>query len=294
MIKQTLFFASEVSLSLRNHQLVIQRKDSDEVITRPIEDIGVIVVENQQVKFTIPLLNELCENNVAVVFCNGRMMPQSMLMNLDSNHTQQEAYRQQVEASVPMQKKLWQQIVASKIRNQSTLLNKLGKNGGLLRPYYQNVLSGDTDNREGLASRIYWNELFGSGFRRQREGGNTNAMLNYGYSILRAAVTRALMGSGLFPAFGIFHRNRYNAFPLADDMMEPYRPFVDEIVFDLYANGNDVLENYVKQQLLGVLTADVRIGEVTRPLEIALQQTTASLRKVYIKESSMLSLPSFL
>lgn len=294
MIKQTLFFASEVSLSLRNHQLLIQRKDSDEVITRPIEDIGVIVVENQQAKLTIPLLNELCENNVAVVFCNGRMMPQSMLMNLDSNHTQQEAYRQQVEASVPMQKKLWQQIVASKIRNQSTLLNKLGKNGGLLRPYYQNVLSGDTDNREGLASRIYWNELFGSGFRRQREGGNPNAMLNYGYSILRAAVTRALMGSGLFPAFGIFHRNRYNAFPLADDMMEPYRPFVDEIVFDLYANGNDVLENYVKQQLLGVLTADVRIGEVTRPLEIALQQTTASLRKVYSKESSMLSLPSFL
>ena len=234
MIKQTLFFASPASLSLKYNQLVIRRAEGEETITRPIEDIGFVIVENQQVHLTVPLLNALAEQNVSVIFCNGRSMPCSMLMPLESNVVQQEVYRYQVECSKPNQKRIWKEIVTSKIRNQAALLHRLGKDGDELKPHYSNVLSGDTTNREGAAARLYWQQLFGPGFSRQREGATPNDLLNYGYTILRAAVARALLGSGLYPAFGLFHRNRYNAFPLADDVMEPYRPFVDEVVYALY------------------------------------------------------------
>lgn len=233
MIKQTLTFQNPASLSLRNKQLIIHLKDLDMEITRPIEDIGVIIVENPMVKLTIPLLNELTDYNVAVVFCDNQAMPKSMLMTLDGNATLQETHRSQLEATLPMKKQIWRQVVESKIKNQSALLKKLGKDGDVLKPYYSNVKSGDSDNREGVAARIYWKMLLGDEFRRERDGVSPNAFLNYGYSILRAAVARSLLGSGLYPAFGVFHRNRYNAFPLADDMMEPYRPFVDELVYHL-------------------------------------------------------------
>ncbi len=220
-------------------------------------------------------------------------MPHSMLMPLEGNATQQESYRCQLEASEPTRKRAWQQVVESKIRNQAALLTSIGMDGGLLKPYYTNVRSGDTDNREGAASRIYWSTLFGKGFRRERDGAPPNNMLNYGYAILRAAVARALIGSGLYPAFGIFHRNRYNAFPLADDMMEPYRPFVDEIVYRLHIDGAaDELTRDIKAQLLHILFADVRMGTVRRPLEVALTMTTASLLKMFKGETARLSLPA--
>jgi CRISPR-associated protein Cas1 len=204
-----------------------------------------------------------------------------MLMNLDSNKTQGESYRAQIEASDPLKKGLWKQIVEAKIRNQAALLNKLGKDGDKLKPYYMNVKSGDSDNREGIAAKIYWNELFGANFIRSREGVEPNNMLNYGYTLLRAAVARSLMGSGLFPAFGIFHRNRYNAFPLADDIMEPYRPYVDEIVFDLDANGERELTKEVKTRLLRLLFMDTSFGKLTRPLDVGLTITSASLAKCF-------------
>ncbi len=292
MIKQTIMFRNPASLSLRYNQLVIRIPDSDDEITRPIEDIGVIVVENQQVKLTVPLLNALVENNVAVIFCDSKSMPKSMLMTLDGNSTLQESYRYQLEASQPAKKNVWKQIVESKIKNQSNLLKKLDKDGDILRPYYQNVKSGDTDNREGAAARLYWNLMFDNGFIRDRNGSCPNDMLNYGYSILRAAVTRALLGSGLYPAFSVFHRNRYNAFPLADDIMEPYRPFVDELVYHLYYDGgHDELNSEVKAELQRVLFCDVKMGKVKRPLEIALSMTTASLDKFYRGELDKLSLP---
>lgn len=153
----------------------------------------------------------------------------------------------------PLKKGLWKQIVETKIRNQAALLRKLGYDGDKLKPCYMNVKSADADNREGIAARIYWSELFGAEFYRSREGSPPNNLLNYGYTILRAAVARAIMGSGLFPAFGIFHRNRYNSFPLADDVMEPYRPYVDELVYQLYRNGNTQLTKKVKGELLRLL-----------------------------------------
>lgn len=292
MIKQTLMFTSPVYLALKDQQMVITFKDNQDTVTRPIEDIGFVVIEHPQVSISVPLLNELADNNVSVVFCDKKQMPKTMLMTLDGNTTQQESYKYQIDASTPMKKNVWKQLVESKIKNQALLLNKVGKNGDVLKQYYMNVKSGDTDNREAAAAREYWGRIFGDGFKREREGLPPNNMLNYGYTILRAAVARALIGSGLYPAFGVFHRNRYNAFPLADDVMEPYRPFVDEIVYHLYYDGSVTeLDSQSKGELLRVLFSDVRMGKVTRPLENALSLTTASLLRMYKGETDKLSLP---
>lgn len=282
MLKKALFFSTPFCLSLRNNQMIINTKEMPDMQRSvPIEDIGFVILEHKQTNITLPLLNALSDNNVAVIFCGDNFMPNAMLMNLDSNKTQGESYRAQIEASEPLKKGMWKQIVEAKIRNQAALLNKLGKNGERLKPYYTNVKSGDADNREGVAAKIYWGELFGEDFIRSREGVEPNNMLNYGYTLLRAAVARSLMGSGLFPAFGIFHRNRYNAFPLADDIMEPYRPYVDEIVFDLYANGERKLTKDVKSQLLRLLFTDTAFGKITRPLDVGLTMTSASLAKCF-------------
>ncbi len=292
MLKRTLFFSTPYHLSLKNAQIVARSQDMPDVQkTIPIEDVGFIVLENQQTIITLPLLSALSENNVAVIFCGSNYMPTSMLMNLDSNHTQGESFRYQIDASEPLKKNLWKQIVEAKIRNQSALLSKLGKDGDKLRPLYMNVKSGDADNREGMAARVYWSELFGADFTRERGGDTPNSLLNYGYTILRAATARSLMGSGLMPAFGLFHKNRYNSFPLADDVMEPYRPFVDEIVFDLYANGEDNLTKEVKAQILRLLVTDTVFGKVRRPLDIGLTMTTASLSKCFAGTQKKISYP---
>ena len=291
MIKQTLFFSTPVCLSLKNYQIVISWKDCDDKITRPIEDIGCVVLENQMISITLPLLNELVKNNVAVILCDNKMMPTSMLQNLDANTTQAESLKFQLAVTEPMKKQVWKQIIESKIKNQAAVLALAGKNKDILKPYYNNVKSGDSDNREGLAAKIYWNSLLGNSFKREREGCSPNSLLNYGYSILRAAVARALLGSGLLPNLGIFHKSRYNAFPLADDVMEPYRPFVDEIVYRLYENGITELNKESKSEIMRVLNCDVNIGKVKRPLQIALTMTTASLVKYYTGEIKKLSLP---
>ena len=285
-------FTSPVALSLRYGQLVVNSKDKDKSLTRPIEDIGYIVIDNPMISITMPLLNELCKNNVAVIFCDDKQMPLSMLMPLEANSTLQESYRFQIEASAPVKKQMWKQLVEAKIRNQAALLERIGKEGNELKPFYMNVKSGDSDNREGAAARLYWSRLFDDGFKRDREGVPPNVLLNYGYTVLRAAVARAIVGSGLYPAFGIFHRNRYNAFPLADDLMEPYRPFVDEIVVNL-SKDNEVgeLDKQTKAAILRLLFADVKIGKVTRPLEVALSITTASMVKVLKGDVQKLSLP---
>ena len=292
MLKRAVFFSMPYYLSLKDNQMVINTKEMPNIKkTIPIEDIGYVVLEHQQTIVTLPLLNALSDNNVAVIFCGDNRLPNAMLMNLDSNRTQGESFRAQIEASEPLKKGVWKQVVEAKIRNQAALLKKLGKDGDKLKPYYSNVKSGDTDNREGVAAKIYWSELFGDGFVRSREGDAPNNLLNYGYTLLRAAVARALMGSGLLPALGVFHRNRYNAFPLADDIMEPYRPYVDEIVYNMYINGVDELDNDVKSQLLHVLFADTVFSKVTRPLDIGLTMTTASLAKCYMGRSKKIIYP---
>ena len=292
MVKRTLSFSKPCILSLKNCQMVIKMKDDPDFMrTIPVEDIGFVLLENQQISITIPLLNALADNNAAVIVCTDKMMPNAMLLNLDSNSIQGERYRDQINASEPLKKNLWKQTVEAKIRNQAALLDKLDKDGSQLKPYWQNVKSGDADNREGIAAKIYWDALFGDDFMRYRSGDSPNEMLNYGYTVLRAAVARSLMGSGLFPAFGIYHRNRYNAFPLADDIMEPYRPYVDEIVFDLYANGEQELNKDVKADLLKFLYVDTVFDKVTRPLDLGLSVTTSSLAKCFSGDQKKILYP---
>lgn len=282
MLKRALFFSTPFCLSLKDGQMIVHTKESpNQKKSIPIEDIGFVILEHQQSSITLPLLNALSDNNVGVIFCGENRMPNAMLMNLDSNTTQGESFRDQFQASEPLKKNLWKQIVEAKIRNQAALLNKLGKDGDKLKPYYMNVKSGDSDNREGIAAKIYWNELFGSAFTRNREGAVPNNLLNYGYTILRAAVARSLMGSGLFPQFGIFHRNRYNAFPLADDVMEAYRPYVDELVYELYAQGSEKLTQDTKRELMHILFVDTRFSRIQRPLDVGLTFTSASLAKCF-------------
>lgn len=292
MLKRAIYITNAMYLSVKNNQLIISPKDSTcSSNSVPIEDIGYVIIEHQQTLISIPALNALSNNNVAVVFCGQNMMPCSMLMNLETCTTQGERYRHQIEASAPIKKQLWQQIVIAKIKNQSLLLLKLGLNGEKLIPLYKNVKSGDSDNREGVAARIYWKELFGADFFRNRDGTPPNNLLNYGYTILRAAVARGLMGSGLLPAFGVFHHNRSNAFPLADDMMEPYRPYVDEIVYHLYENGVDHLDKDVKTQIVRLLFSDSHFKNVTRPMDIGITFSCASLAKFYAGSTRKLSFP---
>lgn len=292
MLKRTLVFSNPISLSLKNCQLVLAFKDDpDNKMTIPIEDIGMVIIENQQVSITIPLMNALVEGNVQVVVCNDRGMPSAMLQSFEGNNLQGENLRNQMDVGEVMKKQLWKQIVEAKIRNQAALLDKLGQDGNILKQYYQNVKSGDTDNKEGIAARRYFSELFGESFLRDRTLPGINVLLNYGYTILRAATARALVSSGLLPAIGIFHHNRSNAFPLADDMMEPYRPYVDEIVYDLAMQGKLELTKDVKAELIQVLYADTLFSKVTRPLSVGLTLTSSSLSKCFAKEQSKLSLP---
>lgn len=292
MIKKTIYISKPCSIHLKNCQMEVADKESGDIRTVPIEDIGIVVVENQRASFTIPVLNALSDNNVSVIFCNERMMPHSILLPFEGNTVQSETYRLQMDSSEPLKKQLWKQIIEAKIRNQATVLDTVEKDGSVLKPLYSNVKSGDADNREGIAARIYWGQVFDDDFVRDQNGGDgLNAMLNYGYAILRAATARAIVGSGLSLSYGLFHKNRYNAFPLADDLMEPFRPYVDIAVIELLKKGICELNRESKVELLSVLTCDTVLDDVLRPLELGLTVTTASLVKCLKGEAKKLILP---
>ena len=294
MIKKTIYISKPCSIHLKNCQMEVSDKETGDVRTVPVEDIGIVVVENQRTSFTIPVLNALADNNVSVVFCNDRMMPHSILLPFEGNTVQSETYRLQMDSSEPLKKQLWKQIIEAKIRNQAAVLDAGGKDGAILKSLYSNVKSGDSDNKEGLAARIYWGQVFHNEFVRDQDGGDgLNAMLNYGYAILRAAMARAIVGSGLSLSYGLFHKNRYNAFPLADDLMEPFRPYVDISVAGLWNKGICELNRESKVELLSVLTCDIVLDDVLRPLEVGLTITTASLVKCLRGEAKKLILPSY-
>ncbi len=295
MLKRTIIVSNPARLSLRNCQLIYQNHDTAEEKQAPIEDLGFVVLEHQQVSVTLPLLNALIRNNVSVVFCDEHHMPSSMLLNLEGHTVQAELFAHQLQASEPLKKALWKQTVEAKILNQAALLTSLGLRDSELIALARDVKSGDTTNREGAAARIYWKRLFGTGFERDRYGPAPNHLLNYGYIILRAAVARALCGSGLLPTIGIFHHNRYNSFCLADDIMEPYRPFIDQKVFDLFNTDFDAekLTTRIKMKMLEILSADVVMQKVKRPLMVALSLTTASLARCFAGEAKKISYPLF-
>ena len=282
MSKQTLVFDSPSVLSVKNGLLSIVREEREEVL-KAFEDIQTILIDHHSVSLTIPLLNRLSEEQITVVFCNERHFPQSMLMDLETNSLQTKYYRKQVEASLPMKKQIWKQVVEAKIRNQSRLLNELFQCGDVLQKYYDNVKSGDSTNREGIAANCYWKKLLGKDFIRDRFGYEPNNLLNYGYALLRSAMARALMDSGLMPTLGVFHRNYFNSFPLADDMMEPYRPFVDRKVLELYLAGKREVDREFKVAMLGLFYMELKRDVLTK--------TTASLVNVYCQTSRVVYYP---
>jgi len=299
MIKRTLLFTKACYLGMKNGQIRYCPKEKEEPERMvPLEDVGFVVLENPAITISSQLLNKLNKNKCAVLICDDTHMPSAMLQNLDGHSTHAETLGHQLEASEPLKKRLWQQLVIAKISNQADLLSSLGRsNVQTLRNFARTVKSGDSDNREGVAARAYWSALFGGGgFVRDRDGESPNHLLNYGYAILRAATARALMSSGLLCALGLHHHNRYNAFALADDVMEPYRPFVDRTVVSIIDtdDGTEPLNSTKKQTLLSILTMDTQIRGVRSPLMVALSTTTASLARCFIKKEKSLQLPSLL
>lgn len=301
MIKKTLFFGNPAYLSVRNAQLVIKRTEQEtqqEVVrTVPIEDIGVVVLEDRQITITNVALDALLHNNCAVITCDEKHIPAGMLLPLEGNTIQSERFANQIDASLPLKKQLWQQTIQAKIRNQASVLKRLsGVEVGCMLAWANDVKSGDSDNLEGRAAAYYWKNIFPSlpGFTRDREGEVPNNILNYGYAIVRAVIARALVASGLLPTLGIHHHNRYNAYCLADDIMEPYRPYVDEMVINIMRGDIDYgdLTPELKKQLLNLPVTEVVISGQRSPLMVAASQTTASLCKCYSGELRKIVYPT--
>lgn len=310
MIKKTLYFGNPAYLSLRNGQLVIKMPEVEKCdnlpdsfkrkaeVSKPIEDIGVVVLDNKQITITTGAMEAMLENNCALITCDSHSMPVGLMLPLCGNTTQSERFRHQIEASLPLKKQLWQQTVQCKINNQASVLHALrGEEIRCMRVWARDVRSGDAENMEGRAAAYYWKFLFGQhidGFTRDRDGVPPNNLLNYGYAILRAVIARALVTSGLLPTLGIHHHNRYNAYCLADDIMEPYRPYVDELVYKLVKNKGlptDGLTREWKSELLAIPTLDVVISGKRSPLMVAAGQTTASLYKCFSGELRKIAYP---
>lgn len=308
MIKKTLCFSNPAYLSLRDAQLVIKLPEVEKAenlsadfkksaeVTRPIEDIGVVVLDNKQITITQGALEAMLENNCAVITCDSNHMPVGLLLPLVGNTTQNERFREQLDASLPLRKQLWQQTMQQKIRNQAAVLNLCSNaETKCMQAWANDVRSGDPDNYEARAAVYYWKNLFGHipGFIRDREGVAPNNLLNYGYAILRSVVARSLVASGLLPTLGIHHHNRYNAYCLADDIMEPYRPYVDRLVYDITEQyGVDVeLSKDIKSELLSIPTLDIVISGKRSPLMVGVAQTTASLYKCFSGELRKIAYP---
>ena len=294
MIKRTLYFGNPAYLKTATEQLVVERT-GEEKKTIPIEDIGIIILDHQQITITQALLAKLLANNVALITCNETHHPVGLLLTLDGHTLQSHKYQAQIDASLPLKKQLWQQTVEQKISNQAAVLQQQRLETNYMDTLARTVKSGDPDNNEAKAAAWYWKRIFPNflQFTREREGLPPNNLLNYGYAILRATVARSLVGSGLLPTLGIHHRNQYNAYCLADDIMEPYRPYVDMVVYQIVrGNGKylDMTPN-MKTALLNIPAMDVTIDGQTSPLMNAVARTTASLCKCYEGEARKILYP---
>lgn len=323
MIKKTLYFGSPAYLSCKNEQLIIDFKEEQLEInfidydentndskwkqrydprfrgdsTIPIEDIGIIIIDHWGVSISHFLISSLLENNAAIITCNKNHMPTGMMLNLDGNQVQAEKFRAQINVSLPLKKHLWQQTVEAKIKNQAALLSSkpvpspLGRdrvgfiNVDNMLKWSKEIKSGDSSNLEARAAAFYWKAIFPDNidFYRARHGPPPNNLLNYGYAILRAITARALVASGLLPTLGIHHHNKYNAYCLADDVMEPFRPFADKIVCEItnYGTEPEELTTNVKKRLLDIASMDILIDDEKSPLMVGMQRTTSSLSKCF-------------
>lgn len=308
MIKRTLYFGNPAYLKTANEQLVVEtplpvpvQTEEGEINTTsksiPIEDIGLLIIDHRQVTITQAVLSKLLANNTAVITCDDTHHPTGMMLSLDGHSLQAQKFTAQVNATLPLKKQLWQQTVAAKIKNQAAMLAFRRTENKILLLLAENVKSGDSENAEAQAAAYYWKRVFPENldFRRERYGPPPNNLLNYGYAILRAMVARSLVASGMLPTLGIHHHNQYNAYCLADDVMEPYRPYVDYVVFQLVRQNGQYLDMNpaMKKALLEVPAMDVMIDGKKSPMMNAVQRTTASLARCFEGSARKILYPEF-
>jgi CRISPR-associated protein Cas1 len=295
MLRKTMEFSTPgTRLSVAHRQLVVERPDMPKV-TRPIEDMGVVIVDDVRATYTQAVFLELLAAGATVMITGRDHLPVGMMLPLDAHHVQTERHRAQVDASVPVKKRIWQALISAKIAQQgAVLLHFTGQHGGL-SPLSKRVRSGDPDNFEAQAAQRYWPLLFGKEFRRDRDEESTNALLNYGYAVVRAAVARAVVASGLIPSLGVFHSNRSNPFCLADDLFEPYRPFVDWRVRLLVNDAGDqrlsLDDKPIRAALLSLFTETVMVGGRRNPMLLAIEASAASLARALTGGETALALP---
>ena len=295
MIKRTLYFGQAAYLSLRDGQLLVRLPAEEGSRSIPIEDIGVLILDHQQISITHGLMNALEAHKCALITCSASHMPSGLFLPLNAHSLQSEHFQTQIEATLPLKKQLWQQTVRMKIQNQARVLEEVyAQPQANMLAWVKQVRSGDPDNLEARAAAYYWANLFPSlpKFTREREESAPNALLNYGYALLRAVVARSLVSVGLLPTLGIHHHNRYNAYCLADDIMEPYRPYVDKFVQEIYEREYpESLTKDIKHRLLTIMEQDVVIDGITHPLSIATSLTASSLVRCFEGSSKQIDYP---
>ncbi|CAC9638462.1 CRISPR-associated protein Cas1, partial [uncultured Gammaproteobacteria bacterium] len=292
MIKRIVEVSNPSYLHLKNKQLFIEQ--NHKVVAQvPIEDIGVLILEHSAINITQPLIIECQKNNTAIIFCDEKHLPYSTILPIsEGNNLHQKILKQQINITEPVRKNLWKQVIQQKITNQANTLKQFDKSFMRLEKLANEVKSGDSTNCEGLAAQYYWKALFGKGFVRDQNAEGVNSVLNYGYSIIRAMIARSIVASGLHPAIGLFHHNQYNGLCLADDLMEPFRPWVDSIVYKLYQeNANINITKEVKIPFLNLISENVKFKNKQMPLMISVHYLMADLKRNFAKESKRLVYP---
>lgn len=294
MITKTIYIGNPALLKAKNEQLKIICPETSEIKgSFPIEDIGIVMLDHFQITISHYLIQKLMGNNVMIISCDDQHLPHGLMLPLYGHSEYSQRVKIQIEVSEPLKKNLWKQIVETKIENQIQVLKRLGTYFEPMMEYKNDVKSGDVTNREGIAAQHYWKYLIHPAFLRERFGEYPNPFFNFGYAVLRSMVARSIVETGLLPVLGIFHKNKYNPYCLADDLMEPYRPFVDFRVMQWMEQHPESVElnKEFKAFILGIATVDVKINNKTRPLMIAIKTTITSLFYCYNGEKRILVLP---
>lgn len=263
-----------------------------EIGRTPLDQIAGVIVHAHGTTWSTSLLTELADRGVPVVLCAANHAPKSVLMPIDGHHAQGARMRAQWQAKTSLIKQAWKLIVIGKVQMQAAALDAIGEAPAPLRMMLRKITSGDTGNIEAQAARYYWPRMMGSDFRRDAGGDDENALLNYGYTVLRAATARAVVAAGLHPTIGLFHSNRGNAFALADDLMEPFRPLVDCAVRSIAATGGGKVDTDAKQALARLIATDLPLGGGITPVSVALMKLATSLGQSFEAGKLDLAIPS--
>ncbi|MEC5156107.1 type II CRISPR-associated endonuclease Cas1 [Chryseobacterium sp. MP_3.2] len=297
MITRSIYIGNPAYLRLKDEQMCIMEPDSGQIKGRvPVEDLGLLMLDHFQITISHQLIQKMMGNNVVIISCDAHHLPHGIMLPLHGHTQHSDRVKDQLEASEPLKKQLWKQTIECKIENQKEVLLQLGNYYEPMIGYQNNVKSGDITNMEGVAAQHYWKYLISLDFLRQRFGESPNQFFNFGYAVLRSIVARAIVETGLLPVLGIFHKNKYNPYCLADDLMEPYRPFVDLLVMSFLEKNPDTeeLTKDFKAYLLQIATKDVKIDGLKRPLMVAVKTTASSLYKCYTRDKRLISYPELI